>query len=157
MLRIQHKYIERLRDDWRRRGLRWTPERERVVNELFSAQVHLDADQLVARLQRKGLRASKATVYRTLARLLQAGMIQEVFRCGGKARYELARSHHDHLLCTVCGKVTEFSDAGIERRQEAICKKYGFKALEHRMSVKGLCKTCRGKSVGRKKHIDRFT
>lgn len=148
--------MEQLRDEWRRRGMRWTPERERIVRELVSSQIHLDADQLTARLQRKGLRASKATVYRTLSRLARAGIIQEVFRCGGKARYEFTQKHHDHLLCVACGRAIEFNDAGIEKRQEAICRKHGFQALEHRMSIKGLCRACRLKHSGRKKNIGNF-
>jgi Fur family ferric uptake transcriptional regulator len=88
-----------------------------------------------------------ATVYRTLALLEEAGFVTSIsFGKQGK-KYELGlKAHHDHLICTKCGKIVEFFDKAIERRQEAIAKSSGFEMTDHSLKIFGICPQCRQSS-----------
>jgi Fur family ferric uptake transcriptional regulator len=84
-----------------------------------------------------------ATVYRVLTQFEQAGILERSHFESGKAVYELNEGkHHDHLVCTSCGKVEEFYDAEIERRQQMIAKDKGWILQDHAMSLYGLCGDC---------------
>ena len=84
-----------------------------------------------------------ATVYRVLTQFEQAGILERSHFESGKAVYELNEgSHHDHLVCTSCGKVEEFYDAEIERRQQLVTKNRGWVLQDHAMSLYGLCADC---------------
>ena len=126
------------------RGLKFTPERQLILKTVFSLHQHFDIDQLWERLHRKDRRLSRATIYRTLPLLIDSGLIQETFRCQEKVSYEhtFGHKHHDHMLCLKCGKVIEFRDERIEKLQEAVCKKYGFKVIQHRLGIRGYCEKC---------------
>ena len=87
-----------------------------------------------------------ATVYRVLTQFEQAGILERSHFESGKAVYELNEgSHHDHLICTSCGKVEEFYDAEIERRQQLVAQDKGWILQDHAMSLYGLCADCAGK------------
>ena len=87
-----------------------------------------------------------ATVYRVLTQFEQAGLLNRNHFETGKAIFELnAGSHHDHLVCTSCGRVEEFYDAEIERRQQMIAKDKGWILQDHAMSLYGLCADCTAK------------
>ena len=84
-----------------------------------------------------------ATVYRVLTQFEQAGILERSHFESGKAVYELNEgSHHDHLICTSCGKVEEFYDAEIESRQQLVAKDKGWILQDHAMSLYGLCADC---------------
>jgi Fur family ferric uptake transcriptional regulator len=93
---------------------------------------------------------SRATIYRTLPLLDRCGLIQEVFRVGGRTQYEVKSEHHDHMLCIRCGRVIEFAEQDIEELQRAVCTRHGFKAVEHRMSIRGICRQCQRRPKGRR-------
>lgn len=126
------------------RGLRLTAQRQLVLAEALRRAGHFDAEELYEafRAGRKGV--SRATVYRTLARLNECGLIKEALRLGGRARYEAVYgiNHHDHMVCAECGRVIEFCDEAIEELQERVCRRHGFKPLEHRMGIRGVCRKC---------------
>ena len=122
-----------------------TSQRRTILAEVLSSQGHFDAELLLDRLRSKGHRVSRATVYRTLNRLQEWDLVREVFRADGRAQYEHASGHHDHMLCVRCGKVIEFADETIESLQDEVCRKHGFKALKHRMAIHGICSECRDK------------
>jgi Fur family ferric uptake transcriptional regulator len=85
-----------------------------------------------------------ATIYRVLMQFAETGIVIRHHFESGAAVFELNEgSHHDHLICTVCGKVEEFVDSAIERRQEEIAKERGFVLREHSLSLYGLCSNCR--------------
>ncbi|HEX5854272.1 MAG TPA: transcriptional repressor, partial [Thermoanaerobaculia bacterium] len=83
--------------------------------------------------------------YRTLELLHGCGLVGRVRLNEEKYRYERLRKgeHHDHLVCSSCGKVIEFVDAAIEKRQEAVCKEYDFFATSHSHQITGICSACR--------------
>jgi len=135
--------VKQLRKYLRDRDLRCTAQRELIVREVLALEHHFDAEQLYERLREKGEDVSRATVYRTLHHLQQCGLIREVLRCQSRAKYEQTASHHDHMVCVICGKIIEFADEEIEKLQQKLCRKYGFKPLEHRLGVEGVCSECR--------------
>ena len=87
-----------------------------------------------------------ATVYRVLTQFEQAGILIRSNFESGKAVYELNEGqHHDHFICTGCGKVEEFFDSEIEKRQTLIAQDRGWEVHDHAMSLYGLCQACAAK------------
>lgn len=132
------------------RGLRLTGERQAVLDEVFAAHDHFEAEELLLRLKKRKHRVSRATIYRTLELLVEAGLVRKVSLGGGTglgprgAYFEhiWGHEHHDHLVCTACGRIIEFSDEDLEDLQERICQAHGFKPQSHSLKIIGLCKKC---------------
>jgi Fur family ferric uptake transcriptional regulator len=129
----------------KRKGLKTTRERAALFDEIFSTHRHFDAEDLVLRMRERGKKISRATVYRTLELLHECGLVGRVRLNEEKYRYERLRKgeHHDHLVCTGCGKVIEFVEPRIEELQEAVCSRYDFVASSHSHQIWGLCGPCR--------------
>lgn len=130
----------------RSQQMRFTPEREKVLEEVFSIHDHFDAEDLLLRMRDHDIRVSKATIYRTLALLAQAGLIREVIFGEKHGHYEhvLGHGHHDHMICLNCGRIIEFADETIERIQQKICDEHGFVPDRHKLEITGYCAECRG-------------
>lgn len=126
------------------RGLRLSQERHAVLDEVLSRQGHFDPEELHFALKQGGSKASRASVYRTIPLLVEAGLIEQVERTDKHAHYEctFGRKHHDHMLCMGCGKVVEFLSEPLERLQDDICRKEGFKGVSHTLEIKGYCRKC---------------
>ncbi len=126
-------------------GLKFTIQREVILEMLYNSDEHLTPEGLHHLIQEKHpeLGTGIATVYRTLSLLEDSDMVTSLsFGAQGK-KYELgAKDHHDHLICTQCGSITEFVDEAIETRQQEIATALGFKMEEHSMQIYGICKTC---------------
>ena len=127
-----------------RNGLKFTPERKLILEEVFTRHEHFDVEALFQRLYKKNKRISRATIYRALPLLIDSGLISEAMRCKDRIYYEhiYGHKHHDHMLCIKCGKLIEFRNDRIEKFKEEVCEKYGFKPLESRFGIKGYCKDC---------------
>jgi Fur family ferric uptake transcriptional regulator len=122
-------------------GLKATTPRLRIL-ELFekSAVRHLSAEDVYRLLMTDGLDVGLATVYRVLTQFEQAGLLQRHHFESGKAVFELNdSSHHDHLVCMQCGRVEEFYDAEIEKRQGRIAKERGFLIRDHSLALYADC------------------
>ncbi len=141
---------QRLQAYLARSGLRWTSQRRLVLEEVLRRFRHFDAEELYENLHAAGKGISRATVYRALGHLKDAGLVKEVLQRRGRASYEAVygQEHHDHMLCTECGKVIEFRDERIEELQRKICRRYGFAAQEHRLGIRGVCRECRARRKG---------
>ncbi|MBN1797165.1 MAG: transcriptional repressor [Spirochaetales bacterium] len=128
-------------------GLKYTPERKIVFDAIISFSGHFDADTLYESIRRNKGKLSRATVYRALPHFIATGIVKESLRFEGRTHYEksLGTEHHDHLVCLGCGKIIEFKDEKIEELQNKVCKKYSFKALDHKLGIRGYCKTCQKK------------
>lgn len=126
------------------KGLKFTPERQAILNCIFASDKHFEAEELLIDMLQRDRRVSKATIYRTLALLVQGGLLREVIFGEKHAHYEHVHDHehHDHLVCSGCGNIIEFTDERIERMQDEVCKKNKFKAITHRLQITGLCKDC---------------
>ena len=95
----------------------------------------------------RGASAGTATVYRTLEVLLRSGLVVERDFGEGFKRFEAARDipHHEHLLCSLCGEVTEFRDERLERMTMLIAEQHGFVRQGHRLVISGICGVCRAR------------
>ena len=111
-----------------------------ILESAAQAQRHLSAEEVYDLLRDTGEKAGLATVYRVLMQFEQAGLLLRSNFESGKAVYELdAGQHHDHLVCLDCGRVEEFMDAEIERRQHDIASSRGFKLQEHVLALYAHC------------------
>lgn len=123
----------------RRAGLRITQPRTLVLSVLSMVR-HISAEGVYKILLDRGDEASLASIYRVLADLEQAGLIERQSFQGTYAVYEMStKEHHDHLVCLDCGRVVEFMDPMIERRQEEIAAEHDLKIADHTMHLFGRC------------------
>ncbi|HEY3537695.1 MAG: ferric iron uptake transcriptional regulator [Trinickia sp.] len=122
-------------------GLKATLPRLKIL-EIFqrSPVRHLTAEDVYRNLLNEQLDIGLATVYRVLTQFEQAGLLSRSNFESGKAVFELNEgTHHDHLVCVDCGRVEEFFDPEIEKRQQAIAEERGFKLQEHALALYGTC------------------
>jgi Fur family ferric uptake transcriptional regulator len=130
-------------------NLKFTIQREVILETLYNSDEHLTPESLhhLIQEQHPTLTTGIATVYRTLALLENSNMVTSLsFGAQGK-KYELgAKEHHDHLICTKCGSITEFVDEEIERRQHDITDELGFAMCDHSMQIYGICAQCQNKT-----------
>ena len=136
--------IGRFQDFLLRQGLKLTTERSALVREIFAIHYHFEADELLFKMKQKGLKISRATVYRTLELLVKSGMVRRVHLGEEHYHYEhvTGNSHHDHLICTTCGGVIEFHDEALEQRQRDICERKKFTPTFHNLQILGVCDSC---------------
>jgi Fur family ferric uptake transcriptional regulator len=139
-------------------GRRLTPERNTIVEEVFSSHEHFDTDQLVARLSNRGdgRSVSRSTVYRRLTELVEAGLLRKVARHNDREVYEhdYGYPQHDHFICKKCGSMTEFHNESISRVLEEVADGFGFRIDGHRLEVYGLCEACARAPKSRHRKLD---
>lgn len=137
--------IEELKRIVKQKGLKYTEQREIVLNILLNAEGHLSAEEVYNEIKKQhpDTNIGIATVYRALSFLEEVDLITSIaFGTEGKKYESNAKSHHDHLICTSCGKIVEFMDEEIEKRQDKIAKKNKFKITSHSMQLYGACSDC---------------
>lgn len=137
--------INALKDYLKSRGFKFTPQREAILNEFLKVETHISADGLYSILRQKDPTIGQATVFRTMKLLADAGIALPVEFQDRVIRYEhrLGHQHHDHLICTSCSAIVEFSNEEIEKLQQAVSENFGFLLTGHRMDLFGLCPKCR--------------
>jgi Fur family ferric uptake transcriptional regulator len=130
--------------DLKNLGLKATFPRLKILDVFRkSGQRHLSAEDVYRALVGDNIDIGLATVYRVLTQFEQAGILLRSQFDGGKAIFELNDvDHHDHLICTHCGKVVEFSDHDIEKRQHKVASQNGFLLQSHAMVLYGVCQGC---------------
>lgn len=130
-------------------NLKTTPERMAVLKEVLLSDGHFDADQLFESAQKYSRRVSRATIYRVLPLLVEAGFVAETLLSQGRVSYEriYGSQRHDHMICEDCQQVIEFRSELLEELVEDICSSRGFVENEHRLSVRGLCRECASKAA----------
>ena len=127
---IENKCIEK--------GVRLTEQRKLVAKIMSESHDHLDVDELHKRVNKFDSKISIATVYRTVKLFEEAGIISKHDFKGSKARYEqTSHEHHDHLIDINTGEITEFVNQDIERLQEKVAEKLGYKLVDHRLELYG--------------------
>jgi Fur family ferric uptake transcriptional regulator len=129
------------------KGLKLTQQRETILNAFLKTEKHVSVEDLYNIARRKDSTIGQATVFRTLKLLAEAEIASHVDIGDGIRRFEhrYNHKHHDHLICLKCHKVIEAVDESIEQRQEALCKKFSFQPVSHRLEIFGVCKKCSGK------------
>lgn len=125
-------------------GLKATLPRLKILEIFQNSEVrHLSAEDVYKILLTENLDVGLATVYRVLTQFEQAGLLQRNHFETGKAVFELNEgSHHDHLVCLICGLVEEFYDEEIENRQKAVATERGFEIADHALALYGHCRNC---------------
>lgn len=125
-------------------GLPVTAQRTAIADIMLRSERHLSADDVATELARRESGIGLATVYRTIELLLRSGLLVERDFGEGFRRYEPARDvpHHEHLLCTVCGKVREFRDERLERMTTLVAESHGYARQRHRLVIYGVCDDC---------------
>ena len=137
--------IRRFREYTRYRGLRNTPEREAIIEEIFSSHEHFDVDELYLRMRRNGSRVSKASIYRNIPLIIEANLVREVWHEDGHMHYEpvLDKGHHCHLRCLGCGRVIEFISNEVKELERRLGNRHQFNIVDHRLEVLGYCSNCK--------------
>lgn len=130
------------------KGLKFTHERQQLLEEILKIKQHFDADGLYEQLKDKGLRISRDTVYRTLPLLLECGVVQKSVGDGRREYFERvgAKGHHDHMVCIRCSRILEFKSDEIEKIQDQVCRDHGFQLIFHDHRLFGYCRECRSRS-----------
>ena len=122
-------------------GLKVTHPRTKILDVLqANPDMHLSADEIHNKLVEHNESIGLATVYRVLTQLEIAGLIQKNQFSDNQSNYEIKKQHHDHLICTKCGKIIEFMNDDLETLQEKISDKYQFRLDSHVMTLFGVCK-----------------
>lgn len=146
---MQNEIIKKLHVYLKSHGLRITQERDEILRHIYKKQCHFTATHIHQELQESGQNIGLATVYRTLPLLIKAGLIREADRrrCKEEQTYELSvgQSHHDHLICEVCGLLIEFEDNEIEKLQLKVADRFGFRLRRHYLDLRGVCSECQKK------------
>jgi len=120
--------------------LKFTPERAMILDAVLRQPSLFEAEQLTIDLRQLGHRVSRATAYRTLAHLQDAGILKQIFFDNKQSHYEViaGRQAYDYLICVTTGKVLEFSSEKLRKLRDEICKQHGFEPLSHQFHIFGL-------------------
>jgi len=145
---MEPEHIDHLRGVLRtymlKKGLRSTDQRRLIVETFFGSPSHITIEQLLGHVRAIDPKVGYATVYRTLKLLAECGIAHERRFGESVTRYELAHDdeHHDHLICVECGEISEFEEPAIERLQDEIAKRAGFRVRSHKHELYGVCAAC---------------
>lgn len=127
------------------KDLKLTAQREKILEIFLKTERHVTTEELYEIIKKKSPDIGQATVFRTLRLMCQAGIAEEVDLGDKKIRYEhkYGHKHHDHLVCTKCGRFIEVKEPEIESLQNKLCKKNNFLPQKHSMKIFGICHKCR--------------
>jgi Fur family ferric uptake transcriptional regulator len=132
-------------------GLKRTAQRDLILDVFLRTEEHLSSEDLYRLVKHEDPTIGQTTVYRTLKLLTDAGLAREVRFGDGRTRYEhnYKHPHHDHMICTGCGKTIEFFSADLERLQDRIAARHEFEITHHTLRMFGHCADCRGAASAR--------
>ncbi len=138
--RVFHNYL-------RVNGLKATRQRQVILNTFLRTEEHLSVEELYRLVQQEDPGISRPTVFRTLKLLARAGLARTLKLEEKTTLYEheYRHSHHDHLVCEACGRITEVSDREMENQQKRLCRRMQFHPRYHRLKIFGLCRDCHAK------------
>ncbi len=127
-----------------KKGLKRTSQRDLILDVFLRTEEHLSNEDLYRLVQQQDPSVGQTTVYRTLKLLTEAGLAREVRFGDGRTHYEhnYKHEHHDHMICSECGKLIEFYSAEFEALQDAMAAKQGFEVTQHLLRIIGVCADC---------------
>jgi Fur family transcriptional regulator, ferric uptake regulator len=144
-VRVTQSPVEKFREYLASRPTpqRFTGQQKDLVEHVFARHSHFDPDQLAKDLEEAGLNISRATVYRTLSKLVDAGMLRKL-EIGTRTFYEhdYGYPQHEHLVCGTCGRMIEFQHPAIEAAIEEVCGQHQFQMAGHTLVIRGTCLDC---------------
>jgi len=146
MAQNNQKLVTQLKNIIKQKGMKYTEQREIILKILLNYDGHLSAEELLTIIKKEypNISIGIATIYRTLNFLEEVNLISSIsFGVDGKKYEKNIDKHHDHLICIKCGKIVEFIDEEIEKRQVQIAKENGFTLTDHLMQLYGICEKCR--------------
>ncbi len=143
---------EKLRQFLRTRGLRQSRPRDVVADVFLRTEKHVSTQELFELVKKKRKNIGYATVARTLKLLAEAGLCRIVDFGDGTQRYEheYGHEHHDHLVCSDCGRVVEVFSRELEKAQDQLIRKHGYEQISHRLHIYGICPKCRKRAKKRR-------
>ena len=127
-----------------KKGLKRTGQRDLILEVFLRTEAHLSSEDLYQLVKKQDPTVGQTTVYRTLKLLTEAGLAREVRFGDGRAHYEhnYKHQHHDHMICSSCGRIIEFFSAELEAIQDAMAAKHKFEVQQHLLRIIGLCAQC---------------
>jgi len=127
----------------RSRPQRYTDQQRDLVRYVFAQHNHFDAENLIDELKRAGLRVSRATVYRTLNKLVDAGLLRRL-ELGQRTYFEhdYGYPQHEHLVCERCNRIIEFQSPALDAQLREVCSAHQFQSNGHTLIVRGTCADC---------------
>jgi Fur family ferric uptake transcriptional regulator len=133
---------------------RYTEQQRELVAHIFAKHQHFDTDELLADLKTAKKHVSRATVYRTLAKLVEANMLRRI-EVGQRTIYDHDYGYpwHEHLVCNTCGKMIEFTHEGIVEAVQGIAAQHQFRVVGYDLVVKGICRDCNLASVSKRNYV----
>ena len=142
---MDSKEIDILEDYISDNNLKITKQRRIVLKSFLECKNHISVEELYNLVLKTEPKIGLATVYRTLALLTKSGLALEMDFGDGQKRYESSYKslHHDHMVCTECGKILEFNHPLIEKYQEEVAMQKNFKITSHKLDLFGLCQDCK--------------
>ncbi len=132
------------------KGLRKTSQRDALVDIIFSNDEHFTADELYERVKKNNSNASRATVYRTIALLVDAKLLYEIDLGEDVKTYDPNfhdRPSHNHMICVDCGKVIEFEDDNIDILNDCLTRRMGFRPVSQSIRIEAACENLRSKGI----------
>lgn len=130
-----------------KKDLKYTKQRRVILDYLLKTTKHLTPEEIYRDLNRNDPALGRATVFRTLHLLEDCGFVGKISFPDGRQGYEnkYLKPHHDHMICTECNEVIEFSSSDIERIQNEITSSFHFTPLRHKHEIFGRCRKCQEK------------
>src|SRR6266511_531445 len=128
-----------------KKGLKRTSQRDLILDIFLRTEAHLSSEDLYRLVRQRDSSIGQTTVYRTLKLLTEAGLAREVRFGDGITHYEhnYKHQHHDHMICSECGRIIEFFSAELEAIQDAMAAKHRFELTSHLLRMIGICAACR--------------
>src|SRR5271157_3335168 len=126
----------------RRHALPLTVQRRMILESLAPRTDHPTADQILADVRKRVPEISRTTVYRVLEAFVRIGVARKVCHPGAVARYEIVRDRHHHLVCLVCGRMTDFEDSRLDLLPLPDSKANGFEVADYSIQFRGICASC---------------
>jgi Fur family ferric uptake transcriptional regulator len=143
-----HDAVSRFRSFLEKKNYRLTKQRCSVLKQVMNTDGHFDIEAIIKAVKNNRLRASRATVYRTLEYIEECNLVQNIGTKDGRRFYEriAGTKPHEHMQCLKCGKTIEFCDAALENRVSTIMHMNGFKCANYSFQIFGICDDCKDRA-----------
>jgi Fur family transcriptional regulator, ferric uptake regulator len=143
------KEVEILRNFVKRRNLKWTSQREDILNAFLDMPSHVHYSAIQEELERRGKKVGYITIYRTMKLLCECCLAEERDFGDGYVVFDHPHDtgHHDHLICNKCGEIVEFLSDDVKQLMDELSRLHGFRSTHYRLHIYGLCRKCQRNEV----------